>query len=126
LAYSLMKIVAKYDNKYDMQLFVIHHKIERNMHYIFKIVVVVVVVSPATPLLPLLLLLVPQKSISSNGGPDERRSFAHPEHQDFIMPQWDDVWSINSSIDLRTTKGPYGEEKAAGWRADSVPGCSGC
>jgi hypothetical protein len=45
---------------------------------------------------------------------------------DFIMPQWDDVWSINSSIDLCTTKGTYGEEKAAGWRADSVPGCSGC
>ncbi len=45
---------------------------------------------------------------------------------DFIMPQWDDVWSLNSSIDLCTTKGTYGEEKAAGWRADSVPGCSGC
>jgi hypothetical protein len=45
--------------------------------------VVVVVVSPATPPLPLLrlLLLVPQKSKSSNGGPDERRSFTHPEHQ---------------------------------------------
>jgi hypothetical protein len=42
-----------------------------------------VVVSPATPPLPfvLLVLLVPQKSRSSNGGPDERRSFTHPEHQ---------------------------------------------
>jgi hypothetical protein len=33
------------------------------------------------PLPLLLLVLLPQKSRSSNGGPDERRSFTHPEHQ---------------------------------------------
>jgi len=40
LAYSLMKIVAKYVNTYDMQLFVIHYNIERNLQYIFKDVLV--------------------------------------------------------------------------------------
>jgi hypothetical protein len=34
LAYSLMKIVAKYVKTYDMQLFVIHYNIERNLQYI--------------------------------------------------------------------------------------------
>jgi len=40
LAYSLMKIVAKYVNKYDMQFKVIHYNIERILQYIFKSILV--------------------------------------------------------------------------------------
>jgi hypothetical protein len=63
----------------------------------------VVVVSPATLPLPLLLLLllVPQKSRSSNGGSDERRSFTHPEHQGNYKQQTKKA----TSLSLQSGKG---------------------